>query len=133
MPAERSWTADSASDPAYGDGWQGLNGVVAAEMGMDNGGSVSCPGTSRPTEGFWEALHSPTANPISSTPNPLRSTTLERLRFASRNANVPLEGYTTIATRPFAQALRVGDQLSLDIDIPRDAETGGVRQALASS
>ena len=110
--------ADSASDPAYGDGWQGLNEVVAAEMGMDNGGFGFLPWDFEVDEGFWEPLRCPYDRPHFIDTQPTQFNDLGAPAFALTNANVPLYGYTTIATRPFAQALAVGDQLSVDIDNP---------------
>src|SRR5687768_12403594 len=58
LPAEII-ASDSASDPAYGDGWQGLNGYVAAETGSDNGGFGFLPWDFEEDDAFWEADRSP--------------------------------------------------------------------------
>jgi hypothetical protein len=110
--------ADSASDPDYSDGWQGLHEVVAAEMGMDNGGFGFLPWDFEVDEGFWEPLRCPYDRPHLIDTQPTQFNDLGAPAFALTNANIPYFGYTTIATRPFAQALRVGDQLSVDIDNP---------------
>src|SRR6185503_16615404 len=38
--------------------------------------------------------------------------------FALTNGNVPYEAYTTTAARPFAAAMAVGDQISVEVDNP---------------
>src|SRR5688572_16649803 len=118
LPAEII-ASDSASDPAYGDGWQGLNGFVAGETGSDNGGFGFLPWDFEAGEGFWESGNSPydTAHFIDTEPSSFND--LGAPAFAFTNANRPLFGYTTLATRPFAQPLRPGDQISVDIDNPR--------------
>ncbi len=110
--------SDSASDPAYSDGWQGLNGFVAAETGMDNGGFGFLPWDFEAGEGFWEPGHSPYDEPHFIDEGPSSFNNLGAPAFALTNGNVPLFGYTTIATRPFAQPLMVGDRFSVDIDNP---------------
>jgi hypothetical protein len=107
---------DSASDPAYGDGWQGLNGVNAAETGMDDGGSGFLPWNFDDT--WWEAVRSPYNEPHFIDTKPSSYNNLGAPAFALTNGNVPYNGYTTTATRPFARALKVGDQVSVDIDNP---------------
>ena len=110
--------SDSASDPAYADGWQGLNGFVPAETGTDNGGFGFLAWDFEEDEAFWEAEHSPypTAHFIDTGPSSFNS--LGAPAFGLTNANVPMFGYTTIATRPFAQPLKPGDEISVDIDNP---------------
>jgi len=110
--------ADSASDPAYSDGWQGINPVVPAEMGMDNGGFGFMPWDFEVDEGYWEGLRSPYDQPHFIDSKPTSFNDLGAPAFALTNANVPYFGYTTLATRPFAQPLKVGDQVSVDIDSP---------------
>jgi len=110
--------SDSASDEAYADGWQGLNGVASAETGTDNGGFGFLPWDFEADEGYWEPGHSPYDTPhfIETQPNSFND--LGAPAFALTNGNVPLFGYTTLATRPFAQPLRPGDEISVDIDNP---------------
>jgi hypothetical protein len=110
--------SDSASDPAYADGWQGLNGFVPAETGSDNGGFGFLPWDFEEDDAFWDPDRSPypTAHFIDTGPNSFNA--LGAPAFALTNANTPLFGYTTIATRPFAQPLRPGDEVSVDIDNP---------------
>jgi hypothetical protein len=108
--------ADSASDPAYADGWQGLHGVVTAETGMDNGGFGFLPWDFDDT--YWDGLHSPYDLPHFIDTRPTSFNNLGAPAFAFTNGNVPYEGYTTTATRPFASPLQIGDQISIDIDNP---------------
>src|SRR5262245_18178429 len=53
--------SDSASEAAYGDGWQGQNGSVPSETGSDNGGSGFLPWSFDDT--FWEGATSPYPQP----------------------------------------------------------------------
>ena len=110
--------SDSASDPAYTDGWQGLNGFVPSETGSDNGGFGFLPWDFEAGEGFWEAEFSPYSEPHFIDTEPSSFNDIGAPAFAITNANRPLFGYTTLATRPFAQSLRPGDQFSVDIDNP---------------
>src|SRR5262245_63564824 len=52
---------DSASDPAYADGWQGLHGAVGSETGADSGGTGFLPWDFDDT--WWEAAASPYPQP----------------------------------------------------------------------
>jgi hypothetical protein len=110
--------SDSASDPAYADGWQALNGVDPTETGTDNGGFGFLPWDFEADEGYWEPDHSPYDTPhfIQTEPNAFND--LGAPAFAITNGNVPFFGFTTLATRPFAQPLRPGDEISVDIDNP---------------
>jgi len=110
--------SDSASDAAYGDGWQGLNGFVPAETGTDNGGFGFLPWDFEEDEAFWESEHSPYATAHFIDTEPKSFNNLGAPAFGLTNATVPMFGYTTIATRPFAQPLRPGDEISVDIDNP---------------
>jgi hypothetical protein len=107
---------DDASDPAYADGWQGQNGVVASETGSDNGGSGFLPWNFDDT--FWEAGVSPYPQPHFIETKAGTFDQLGAPAFALTNGNAPFFGYTTTATRPFAAALEVGDQISVDVDNP---------------
>jgi hypothetical protein len=106
---------DSAADPAYSDGWQGIKGAVPAETGMDNGGTGFLEWNFDDT--FWEAESSPYSTPHfidkGSTFNNLGSPA-----FAITNGNVAFNRYTTTVARPFAAPLKVGDTLSLELDNP---------------
>ncbi len=108
--------SDSASDPAYTDGWQGLNGAVESETGSDNGGTGFLPWNFDDT--WWEAAASPYSQPHFIDTEPSSYDDLGAPAFALTNGNVPYNGYTTTATRPFAAALTVGDQISVDVDNP---------------
>ncbi len=116
--------SDDASDPAYGDGWQGLNGAVGSEIGSDNGGTGFLPWNFDDT--FWEGDSSPYPQPHFIDTGPSSSNSLGAPAFALTNGNVAFNGYTTTATRPFAAALKAGDQLSFDVDNPvmRPLEAG---------
>jgi hypothetical protein len=107
---------DDASDPAYANGWQGQNGVVASETGSDNGGSGFLPWNFDDT--WWEAATSPYPEPHFIDTKPSSFNQLGAPAFALTNGNAPYFGYTTTATRPFAAALAVGDQISVDVDNP---------------
>ena len=109
--------SDSASDPAYADGWQGLRGMVPVETGMDNGGRGFLPWDFEEDEAFWNPAKSPYSQPHFIDTGPASFNQLGAPAFALTNANLPL-GYTTIATRPFASPLKVGDRISVDIDNP---------------
>jgi hypothetical protein len=108
--------SDDASDPAYANGWQGLKGAVASETGSDNGGSGFLAWNFDDT--FWDATTSPYPEPHFIDTKPSSFNQLGAPAFALTNANVPFYGYTTTATRPFAAALAVGDQISVDVDNP---------------
>jgi len=108
--------ADHASNAAYSDGWQGLNASEPAELGMDNGGFGFLPWDFDET--WWESLRSPYPTPHFLDTGPSNFNNLGAPAFAITNGNVPYLGYTTTATRPFAAPLRVGDQISVDIDNP---------------
>src|SRR4030095_3176603 len=82
--------SDSASDPAYGDGWQGLNGFVPAEPRSDNGGTGFLPWDFEADEGFWEAGHSPYDVPHFIDTKPTSFNNLGAPAFAITHANVPL-------------------------------------------
>jgi hypothetical protein len=108
--------SDSASDPAYSDGWQGLKGSIPEETGMDNGGTGFLPWSFDET--FWEASASPYKEPHFIDTKPSSFNSLGAPAFALTNGNVAFNGYTTTAVRPFAVALTVGDQISVDVDNP---------------
>jgi hypothetical protein len=108
--------ADGASDPAYSDGWQGLKGSVPEETGMDNGGTGFLPWSFDDT--FWEASASPYKEPHFIDTQPSSFNSLGGPAFALTNGNAAFNGYTTTAVRPFAAALTVGDQISVDVDNP---------------
>ncbi len=108
--------SDDASDAAYANGWQGLNGAVASETGSDNGGAGFLPWNFDDT--YWEAAASPYPEPHFIDTKPSSYDDLGAPAFALTNGNVPFNGYTTSATRPFAAALAVGDQISVDVDNP---------------
>ena len=110
--------SDSASDPAYADGWQGLNGVDPSETGADNGGLGFLPWDFEADEGYWEPGHSPYDTPHFVVTEPNAFNDLGAPAFALTNGNVPMFGFTTLATRPFALPLRPGDEISVDIDNP---------------
>src|SRR5688572_31159157 len=55
--------SDTASDPAYADGWQGLHGTVPVETGMDNGGRGFLPWDFEADEAFWDPAKSPYSQP----------------------------------------------------------------------
>jgi len=108
--------SDSASDPAYNDGWQGLKGAVEEETGTDNGGNGFLPWSFDDT--FWEAESSPYSQPHFIDTKAGSFNNLGVPAFALTNGNVAFNGYTTTVTRPFAAALKVGDQISVDVDNP---------------
>src|ERR1041385_4624473 len=108
--------SDNASDPADSDGRQDLKGAVDGETGSDNGGTGFLPWSFDDT--FWEADSSPYPQPHFIDKGPSTFNDLGAPAFALTNANVAFNGYTTTAVRPFAAALKAGDQLSLDVDNP---------------
>ena len=115
-PAAEVIASDDASDPAYADGWQGLKGAVASETGSDNGGTGFLPWNFDDT--YWEASASPYPQPHFIDTKPSSFNQLGAPAFALTDGNVPFYGYTTTATRPFAAALAVGAQVSVDVDNP---------------
>jgi len=108
--------SDSAADPAYKDGWQGLNGVVEGETGEDNGGTGFLPWDF--DESYWEAEKSPYPQPHFIDTKPTSFNSLGAPAFALTNGNAAFNGYTTVAVRPFAAPLKVGETFSFEIDNP---------------
>jgi len=106
---------DSAADPAYSDGWQGVKGAVPAETGMDNGGTGFLEWNFDDT--YWEADSSPYPTPHfiakDSSFNDLGAPA-----FAITNGNVAFNRFTTTVARPFAAPLKAGDTLSIELDNP---------------
>jgi hypothetical protein len=89
---------------------------VEAETGTDNGGTGFKPWSFDDT--FWEAESSPYKQAHFIDTKPSSFNNLGAPAFALTNGNVAFNGYTTTATRPFAAALKVGDQISVDVDNP---------------
>ena len=106
---------DSAADPAYADGWQGIKGAVPAETGNDNGGTGFLEWNFDDT--YWEADSSPYPTPHfidkGSSFNDLGESA-----FAITNGNVAFNRFTTTVARPFAAPLKAGDTLSIELDNP---------------
>jgi hypothetical protein len=106
---------DSAADPAYSDGWQGIKGAVPAETGMDNGGTGFLEWNFDDT--YWEADSSPYPTPHfidkGSSFNDLGESA-----FAITNGNVAFNRFTTTVARPFAAPLKSGDTMSIELDNP---------------
>ncbi len=108
--------SDSAADATYSDGWQGLKGAVPEETGTDNGGTGFLPWSFDDT--FWEAEASPYVQPHFIDTKPSSFNKLGAPAFGLTNGNTAFTGYTTTATRSFAAPLKVGDQISVDVDNP---------------
>jgi Dockerin type I domain len=97
---------DSASNPAYADGWQA----------GDNGGYGFQPWG---FDDYFDPLFSPhpTAQFIAS--NSYVDIPAGGPAFAETNANQPYWGYTSAAIRPFSNPLPVGGSVSIDLDNPQ--------------
>jgi hypothetical protein len=108
--------SDTASDGAYADGWQGLDGAVPEETGKDNGGQGFLPWEFTGT--YWDAKESPYTRAHFLDTGPSAFNDLGAPAFSMTNANVPFEGFTSAARRPFAAPLEVGQRISVDVDNP---------------
>jgi len=112
-------TADTASNSAYTDGWQGLNPDAGETAGNDNGGFGFLPWDF--DGGFWDPADSPypAAHFIDGVDVPTSAfNDLGATAFGLTNGNQRFQGFTAVATRPFASPLLTGDIFSMDIDNP---------------
>jgi hypothetical protein len=108
--------SDTASDQAYADGWQGVNGAVPEETGTDNGGQGFLPWEF--TDTYWEAKVSPYTRAHFLDTGPSSFNDLGAPAFTMTNANAPFQGFSSAAGRPFAAPLEVGQRISVDVDNP---------------
>lgn len=114
-PSSVAWgvliAQDSASNPAYADGWQA----------GDNGGVGFQPWV---FDNFFDPLFSPHPTAQFIATNSFVDIPTGGPAFAETNANQPYFGFTSRAIRPFASPLPVGASVSIDLDNPQFTALG---------